>query len=110
MIESKKISVVSVVIEAIWLFSILWLFLVAVVNVGYFTLWLHDYNNPGRHELAIPAGMATFYSWPAGVGVLVAAITPKTGLSAYHRIGGIALALFCIIMTLIFDYFQAKFR
>lgn len=51
-----------------------------------------------------------FIHFLPGFGVLVAAMVPKTSLSPIKRIGGIALALFCIAFDLVFDYLQARYR
>ena len=66
----------------------MWLALAAGLIAYWFSKWLIDYENPYRYEY-IEAAIVLLYSWPAGLGVIVAGVTPKTALSTYKRIGGI---------------------
>lgn len=87
-----------------------WLAL-AAVGIGYwFFQWLVDKNNPARYEYAFGAAIVSFYSWPAGLGIVVAGLAPRTGLSLYKRVAGIALLLLCIGALLILDHLQARYR
>ena len=93
-----------------WWVSVVWLTL-AAFGIGYwFFKWLVDKDNPARYEYAIGAAIVSFYSWPAGLGVLVAGVAPRTGLSLNKRVAGIALLLLCIGALLILDYLQARYR
>jgi len=100
----------SGVLRGVWWISVVWLALTALVIVRFFIQWLAEPDNPVRYELAIAAALALFYSAPAAVGVVVAGIARKTGLSARRRIGGILLLVSCIAALIAFDFLQARYR
>lgn len=96
------------VLQGIWWVSVLWLAL-AGVGMGYwFFKWLSDADNPYRYEYAFGAAMVLLYSWPAGLGMTVAGVYPRTGLSNLRRIVGLALMLFDIGFFILFDFLQAR--
>ena len=97
-------------IRAIWWISVLWLALAFVVIVYFLVQWIILEDDPLRYETAIASAFVFFCSLPAGLGVLVAGIVPRTGLSPYKRVGGIALLLLCIGVLMLHDYLQAKYR
>jgi len=88
----------------VWWASVVWLSITAAIIVWDFIRWFSQSHNPARHEFAIDALVVLFYSYPAAIGVLLACIVPKTGLSTYRRIGGIALLVFCIIAFLTLNF------
>lgn len=88
----------------------MWLGLLAVVIIWDLIRWFADSENSVRYEYALHAVVTLFYSLPAVVGVLLAGIVPKTGLSVLRRLGGIGLLLLCIIVFLTLDYLQATNR
>ena len=72
--------------------------------------WIVLADDPLRYETAIVSGLVLIWSLPAGLGVLVAGIVPRTRLSRNKRIGGIVLLLLCVGTFLLHDYLQAKYR
>jgi len=90
------------VLRGVWWVSVVWLAL-AAGGIGYwFFQWLIDKDNPARYEYGIGAAIVLLYSFPAGIGVLVTGVVPRTGLSTYKRVGGIALLLLCIGASMVF--------
>ena len=98
------------VLRGVWWVSVVWLAIATVFILLYFTRWFTEVRNPSRYEYAIAALVIFFYSLPAAVGVLLSGMVPKTGLSNYRRIGGVALLVFCIIALLTLDFLQARNR
>lgn len=95
---------------SVWVISIIWLSLGNLGVIYWLVRWLTDSTNPARHEYAIGAAMCSVLSSPAGAGLLIVGIVPKTGLSTRRRIVGFALVLFCIGANVIFDYLQVRYR
>lgn len=97
-------------IHAIWWISALWLSL-ASAGITYFLVrWVILKDDPLRYETAIVSVLIFFCSLPAGLGVLVAGLVPRTGLSPYKRIGVIALLLLCFGILMLHNHLQAKVR
>ena len=103
-------ELISRLLRGAWFGSVVWLALTAVIIVWDLIRWFTDGNNPGRDEFATHAVIVLFYSFPAAVGVLVAGIVPRTGLSIYRRLGGIGLLAFCIVAFLTLDFLAIKYR
>ena len=97
-------------IRTIWWISVSWLALALVALVWFFVEWVCSKGDPLRYETALVSSLLFLSSLPAALGVLVAAVVPKTGLSPYKRVGGIALLLFCVGILILHDYLQAKYR
>lgn len=93
-----------------WWISVSWLFLTFLGIVYFFALWLVDKNNPLRYEAAIGSGLILIYSFPAAIGAIAAALLPETGLSLKRRLAGIFLLSACVVLDVIFDYLQARYR
>jgi hypothetical protein len=93
---------VSRVIRVVWWISLVWLAVCFLGQAWWFVKYLADPDNPYRSELGIAAVIFLFYSWPAAVGILVAALVPRTGLSTFRRLSGVALLLGCVAMLYVF--------
>lgn len=93
---------VSRVIRVTWWISVVWLAVGFLGEAWWFVKYLSDPDNPYRWEAGIGAMIFLFYSWPAAVGVLVAAFVPRTGLSTARRLTGVALLLCCITLIFLF--------
>lgn len=98
------------IMRAVWWISVLWLALELAVMVCLFVQWVALKDDPQRYETAIVSAFVFFGSFPPGLGVLVAGLVPRTGLSLYKRLGGVALLLGCIGVLMLHDYLQAKYR
>src|SRR5262245_25017903 len=103
-------SVWKETIIAVWWISVLWLCLTSLVMAFFLAEWAFSSDDPLRYETAIISAFVFFGSLPAGLGVLISGLVPKTRLSLPKRIGGIALLVFCIGILLAHDYLQARFR
>lgn len=101
---------ISQFLHGVWLISVGWLALAAIAIVYCFVWWLINSANPMRYEVALVSAFVLVYSFPAALGVLIADLTPRTGLSTRRRVGGIALLLFCIGIDTLLDYLQATYR
>lgn len=93
----------------LWWVSVAWLVFTAAIIIYCFVFWLAS-KDPSRHEIATAAALVLIYAAPAGLSVIAAGVFPRTGLSAYKRVGGIALFLFCIGAMMLLDYLQARYR
>lgn len=93
---------VSRVILVVWWISLVWLAVGFLGEAWWFVKYLSQPDNPARHEAGIGAMIFLFYSWPAAVGMLVAALVPRTGLSTPRRLIGVALLLCCITLIYLF--------
>lgn len=93
----------SRVIRVVWWVSAGWLVLAFLWIGWWFVKYLTDADNPSRYEHGIGAVIIAFYSWPAALGALVAALVPRTGLSKRRRVIGLALLLSCIALLLLFQ-------
>lgn len=93
---------VSRVIRVTWWISLVWLVVGFLGEAWWFVKYLSDPDNPYRWEAGIGAAIFLFYSWPAAVGVLVAGLVPRTGLSTARRLTGLALLFCCIILVFLF--------
>lgn len=108
--QETSVAIWIDMIHAVWWISISWLSLASTVMVYLVVRWAIMKNDPLRYETAFGSAFVFFGSFPAGLGVLIAALVPKTGLSIYKRVVGIALLLFCIGVLMLHDYLQAKYR
>jgi hypothetical protein len=93
---------VSPVIRVVWWISIVWLAVGFLGEAWWYVKYLSEPDNPSRYEAGIGAMIFFFYSWPAAVGMLVAVLVPRTGLSTPRRLIGFTLLLCCIIMLYLF--------
>jgi len=98
------------VMRAIWWLSALWLLLALAVMVYLFLKWVFLRDDPTRYETGVLSAFVFFCSVPAGLGVLVAGLLPRTGLTPFKRLGGIALLLVCVGVLMLHDYLQARYR
>lgn len=98
------------VVRGVWWISVLLLALELAVLVYLFVQWVALKDDPQRYETVIVSAFVFYGSLPPALGVLVAGLVPRTGLSAYKRLGGIALFLACIGVLMLHDYLQAKYR
>lgn len=89
-------------LRLLWWISLVWLTVSLLGESWWFARYLADRDNPARNELVIGAVVFLFYSWPAAVGMLVAALVPRTGLSIQRRLIGVALLICCITLTYLF--------
>ena len=95
---------------AIWWVSVFWLILAFALIIFFLLQWFIMKDNPLRHETVLVSYTFFLFSLPACLGVLVAAVVPKTGLSIYKRLGGVAILLLCVGVLVLHDYLQAKYR
>ena len=86
----------------------IWLSLAAVGILYYALGWWADKDNPARYEYIFGVVMIVMYSLPAGAGALIAAVVPRTGISARRRVGAVVLYLLSIVIVCLLDYFQYR--
>jgi hypothetical protein len=108
--HDSKVVVWVEVMRAIWWMSVLWLAVEFLVLVYLFAQWAALKEDPQRYETVIVSAFVFYGSLPPALGVVVAGLVPRTGLSQNKRMGGIALLLACISVLMLHDYFQAKYR
>jgi|GEM_PF-3630909 hypothetical protein len=96
--------------RCVWWVSVSWLCLTFLGIVYFFASWLVDKNNPSRFEAGIGSGLILIYSFPAAIGAIAAALLPDTGLSLKRRLAGTFLLSVCVVLEVMFDYFQARYR
>jgi len=101
---------VSRVIRVVWSISLVWLAIGFIGEMWWFVKYLSDPDNPARYEYAIGAGIFFICSWPAAVGVLVAALVPRTGVSTPKRLIGVALLLCWIIIVFLFESTENRIK
>ena len=108
--RERRVVIWVDVIVGVWWMSVLWLSLASAAIVYSLVQWVVLKDDPLRYETAIVSALVFFSSLPAGLGVLVAGVVPRTGLSPFKRVCGIALLLFCIAVLMLHDYLQARYR
>ena len=85
------VSIWPDMILVVWWISVIWLFL-ALVYMAYLLIqWALLKGDPLRYETAIVSAYTALFSIPAGLGVIVAGLVPRTGISICKRMSGIAL-------------------
>ncbi len=106
----RVMSVWQSLILAVWCISVIWLFLALVYMTYLLIQWALLKGDPLRYETAIVSAYAALFSIPAGLGVIIAGLLPRTRISIHKRVLGIALLLLCFGVTTLHDYLQAKYR
>ena len=90
--------------RVVWWISFVWLAVALVGELWWFVSFLMEPDNPARGEAGIGALIFLFYSWPAVVCMLVAALVPNTRLSTAKRLIGVALLLSCVATVFLFKW------
>ena len=97
-------------IRFVWWISVSWLCLTLFGIVYFFVSWIFTKDNPESYEGAIASALIMMYSFPAALGAIAAGLFPDTGLSLRRRVGGVFLLLICIVLVIVFDYLQTRYR
>ena len=95
MVDKSNLWVARVA-RVVWGLSMVWLSITTALLLYCLYWWLSDVDNPVRYEIVILSAIITIYSIPAGLGVLITGLVPKTGLSMRLRWVGFVLLIICI--------------
>jgi hypothetical protein len=106
----SKVVIWIEIVRAVWWMSVLGLALEFLVLVYLFVQWVVLEGDPQRYETIIVSAFVFYGSLAPGLGVVAGALVPRTGISLYKRLGGIALLLACVGVLMVHNYFQAKYR